>query len=63
MPTTGRRHRSYPGVVKRARHNSHRIKKPGATSRRGQRSWDAGHGLGGPSYRPGAGGRDDDMGR
>jgi hypothetical protein len=26
-----RRHRSYPRVVKRARHNSYRVKKPGDT--------------------------------
>jgi hypothetical protein len=29
-----RRHRSYPRVVKRARHNSYRVKKPGDTGTR-----------------------------
>jgi hypothetical protein len=27
----GRRHRTYPRVVKRARHNHYRVKKPGDT--------------------------------
>ena len=29
-----RRHRSYPRVVKRARHNSYRVKRPGDTGTR-----------------------------
>ena len=29
-----RRHRSYPRVVRRARHNSYRVKRPGDTSAR-----------------------------
>ncbi len=29
-----RRHRTYPRVVKRARHNSYRVKKPGDTGKR-----------------------------
>jgi hypothetical protein len=29
-----RRHRSYPRVVKRARHNSYKVKKPGDTDTR-----------------------------
>ncbi len=29
-----RRHRTYPRVVKRARHNSYRVKKPGDTGTR-----------------------------
>jgi hypothetical protein len=29
-----RRHRSYPRVIKRGRHNSYRIKKPGDTGTR-----------------------------
>jgi hypothetical protein len=32
-----RRHRTYPRVVKRARHNSYRVKKPGDTGTRHQR--------------------------
>ena len=32
-----RRHRTYPRVVKRARHNSYRIKKPGDTGIRHER--------------------------
>jgi hypothetical protein len=31
-----RRHRTYPRVVKRARHNSYRVKKPGDTGTRHQ---------------------------
>jgi hypothetical protein len=30
----GRRHRTCPRVIKRARHNSYRVKKPGDTSTR-----------------------------
>ena len=32
--TPRRRHRTYPRVVKRARHNSYRVKKPGDTGTR-----------------------------
>jgi hypothetical protein len=32
-----RRHRTYPRVVKRARHNSYRVKKPGDTGIRHER--------------------------
>ncbi|MFE4941431.1 hypothetical protein [Streptomyces sp. NPDC056649] len=32
--TPTRRHRSYPRVIKRARHNSYRVKRPGDTGTR-----------------------------